>query len=167
MNKLFLVSTCLVALGGCGKAADKTVTVRDPGTGEKVDISVNDVGKGNMTIKTDKGSMVINAGADAKVPEGFETYPGAAVKSSITGFGSENGVTQAGGMVSMTTKDAPATVLAYYRGKFASKGWKIKMETTTPQGGMISAGGEDDKSGAFVTATAVNGETNVSVMMGK
>jgi hypothetical protein len=166
---LALSAIAVFALAACGKSEDKTITLKDPQTGEKVDVSVNGADKGTMTLKTDQGSLVINSGDNATVPDGVDVYPGAKVQSSMTGFGAAMGAAggNAGSMVAMTTKDAPATVLAFYKTKFAAKGWKINMESSTPDGGMISAGGDPAKPGALVTASVANGETTVSVMMGK
>jgi hypothetical protein len=173
MKKLIaLAAVAVLSLSACGKSEDKTISVKDPDSGEKVDVTMSGSDKSTMTIKSDEGSLVINSGDNARAPEGFDVYPGAKIKSSMTGIGesigSGTGVGSAAGtMVAMTTKDTPAAVLAYYKAKLVAKGMKIGMETTTPQGGMISAGGDGDKPGALVTASATNGETTVSVMMGK
>ncbi len=163
MKYLIPATVLLLSLAGCGRSEDKTITFKDPETGEKVDINVGDAAKGNVTLHTKEGDMVINGGPNATLPAGFETYPGAVVQSSITG----NADTGSGAMVTLKTKDAPAQVLAYYKQKFAAKGWKIGMEANTSKGGMITAGGENNGPGAMITANAEGGETIVGVIMGK
>jgi hypothetical protein len=157
---LAAVALTLVA---CGKKEEQTITVRDPQTGEKVDVGVGSADKGQVTFKSKDGSVVVNSGANAKLPAGFIGYPGAEVVTSMLGNSKEG----AGGMVSMTTKDAPATVLAYYKKELAAKGMAIKMESTLPTGGMIIAGGDNEgDKGAMVTADSSKpGETFVSVVM--
>jgi hypothetical protein len=168
MRRISALSVFLtLAICGCGKSSEKTISVKDPQTGKKVDVTVNNVDKGNITLKTGQGSLVINSGESAKTPAGIDAYPGAKIQSSITGFGVDQGKSNSGSMLAMTTPDEPAKVLAYYRSKFASKGWKIKMETTTSEEGMISAGADEATAGALVTASRVSGETIVSVMIGK
>ncbi len=159
-----LVTLSLVA---CGKSENKSITIKDPKTGEKVDVNVSNAENGTITMKTDKGSLVINSGENATVPQGVDVYPGAKIKSSMSGMGMGNGAAGSGSLVSMTTKDDPATVMAFYKSKFIARGLKIDMETTTPAGGMITAGGQNSTPGAMVTVAKSEGETTVSVMMGK
>jgi hypothetical protein len=156
------LSVAVLALSACGKS-DTTMTVKDPASGEKVDVTVNKADPGDMTIKSDNGTMVINSGADAKLPSGMIVYPGAEVQSSVNATNSEG----VGNMVMLKSKDAPEKILAFYKEKLTASGMKISMETSMPNGGMIIAGGEKDKPGAMVTANAEKGETVISVMMGK
>jgi hypothetical protein len=151
-------------LAACGKKDEQTITLRDPKTGESVDIGVNSAEKGQMTFKSKDGSVVVNAGEGATLPAGFIGYPGAKIVTSMLGNSKNDG---AGGLISMTTKDAPATVLAYYKKALAARGMAVKMETTLPNGGMIIAGGDNESDkGAMVTANSEKpGETVVSVVM--
>lgn len=162
MKSAVLITSVVMGLAACSKSNDKTITGKDPKTGESVDVSVNKSDTGDMTFKSKEGTVVINSGADAKLPAGVDVYPGAEVKSSIIG----NGKDGSGAMLSMTTTEEPAKVLAFYKSKFAAKGWKISMETTMPTGGLIAAGGENNGPGAMVTVNAEKGQTVISVISG-
>jgi hypothetical protein len=162
--RYIIFAVAVMTLAACGKKEEQTITVRDPKKGESVDVGVGSTEKGQMTFKSKDGSVVVNSGENATLPAGFIGYPGAKIVTSMMGNSKADG---AGGMISMTTKDAPATVLAYYKKELAAKGMAVKMETTMPNGGMIIAGGDNESDkGAMVTANSEKpGETVVSVVM--
>jgi hypothetical protein len=126
-----------------------TITIRDSKTGEVMTLSFDDVksGKFKMSV-TDQngktGSMEIGAGT-GKTPSWVVVYPGAKAEGNFTARADDGSGKGSGGVVTFSTSDAPSKVIEFYSEKIPGMGMKVISTTTTPDGGMIIAQGEDEK----------------------
>ncbi|HEY2444158.1 MAG TPA: hypothetical protein VGI20_00275 [Rhizomicrobium sp.] len=153
---LGVVAICLL-LAGCDqspKSNDITVKGEDGNltvnaNGQKFTMKAGDGKSGNFTMSGDNGHFTlhasdgkenvdINATGDTsslKLPDFVAAYPGGKMQSSVTGAGSHGG----GGTFTFETADAPEKVIAYYKQKSASAGFKEGLNMNTGTTTMFSA----------------------------
>lgn len=149
-------------LAGCSREKETAVVTAD---GQEVKITSDDEGKEfNATIETKDGTATITAGQGLKadLPAGFTPYPGAEVVTSAAFGGGNSEAT----MVSMTTKDAPDKVIAFYRKQAEAAGLTVASASQTPTSSTIMAGKEGGAS-ANVTASSTGEGTSITLIVGK
>lgn len=127
---VLLLTLALVAtVSGCQRAAERAV---EKATGVKVDEDGE-----RVTITGPEGEQA-EFGAGASLPEGWPedhpVYEPATVESSMVFSGDEG--TQF--TVSVTTGDAFADVLAWYKKAAGDEGWNIESEGTLDMDGVAS-----------------------------
>ena len=148
---------------GAGK-----ITVRDKKTGKVVTMTFDDAKKGKFSFSAqgDDGktaSLEFGAGAD-KLPSWIPAYPGAKVEGTfaMTGDSGQGN----GGSFGFSTSDAAAKVMSFYQDKCKDLGLKVKMTTTTSEGGMILAADEGEARTLNVIVGGGSGGTTVHVTYG-
>jgi hypothetical protein len=164
-----------------------TVTFRDKKTGETVTMNFDDIKKGRIQFKGNKGevatidahgsgesgtlsingpngSMQFGAGADAKIPSWVPVYPGV----TPVGTFSMQGADGTAGSYQFATKDSAQSVLSHYEGALKQAGFKINGtingNSGASSGGMVSGEEESTKHSVVVTVGNENGDTRVNVM---
>ena len=148
-------------------------SVTDPKTGEKTKISVDaKSGDKTITVKSKDGDGTISVSQDGEAPKNLPAYvpvyPGAKYMGSFAAASSKSGEggPVAGGMVTFTTNDASAKVLAFYKDAFTKAG--MKEQGSGDMGGMALLSftkGDNEQEGAQVMASpAPTGGTQVQVM---
>lgn len=153
MKKYFLfpaVVAAVLVLSGCGeslseKATEKAVEKMIESQGDK-DTEV-DIDDGKMVVETDEGKM--ESGEDVALPADFpaDVYVvEGKIKAAISDKASE------GHTISIETDKSVEDVIAIYKEKFASDGWKIT--------GTMNFGDS-------ATVAAEKDERSASVMIGK
>lgn len=161
MGKLYVL-VLVAALAACGKSQTERKVVVTNEDGTQTTATVKSDGEAT-TIKSDKGTITVNAGSDgAEFPAYAPQYPGAKVTSVMSGGSEGEGK---GSVIGMETPDDPAKVLAFYKDKLKANNVTVKMETTTPEGGMIAAG-DTDKQGVLITVSKAGDKTSVAIMAG-
>jgi hypothetical protein len=129
------------------KGEDGNVTIN--ANGQKFTMKAGDGKSGNFTMSGDNGHFTmhasdgketvdINATGDTsnlKLPDFVAAYPGGKVQSSVTGAGSNGG----GGTFTFETADAPEKVIAFYKQKSESGGFKQALNMSTCTTTMFSA----------------------------
>ena len=145
-----------------------TITVRDKKTGKVSTVTFDQAknGKFSFTATDDSGkSATLEFGADSgKLPSWVPAYPGAKVEGTFAMRGS--GTEGLGGSFAFTTADAPAQVMSFYQDKAKDLGLKVKLTTTTPQGGMVVLADDGGKQNLSVIVSSESGKTSVNVTYG-
>ena len=161
----------ILALTACGSNEDTTaVTTAD---GEEIKIT-SDTDKnsdsGTITFEGKDGEGKItfgDAAAKEGLPLGLPVYPGGEVKGAFMGGSDKDG---SGGMATVMTKAAPATVVDFYKAEAEKRGFKIKTQSTTStdKGNMasFSAEGTDGKSLMINAMPGEDGGTAVVIIGG-
>lgn len=154
-------------LAACGgddgrEVASGTVTDAD---GKSTDYSVTQSGdgdEGQVTIKTDEGSVQFGSGAgNAKLPDGFTLYPGAKLTGGMNSAAEGKSAT----IANFEVKAKGADVIAHYRKQAEAQGMKIKGEMSSP-GNIILTAQQDSpvKRSIQVTAAEADGVVMGAVM---
>ena len=169
-----IVLIVLVAIGTAAcKPATPSYSVTDPVTGEKTKVSIKDQA-GNKTINVESqagaGSVSIAQQGEApqNLPSYLPPYPGAQYMGSFAAAStkSEVGGPVAGGMVSFTTQDPGAKVLAFYKEALIKSG--MTEQASGDMGGMTMLSfskGDNEQEGAQVMVTAnPTGGTQVQIL---
>lgn len=139
-----------------------SITVTDPDTGEKVNVSVQGGGDDAALKITGKDGAALIAGAGASLPKdlpGFvAVYPGLKLQSVMSGVSAEGN----GGMLLGATPDSVEKVSAFYRALLEREGFnKSRMETQSE--GAVTLGGGRGEDGLFITIAPTDGETSVTI----
>lgn len=117
-------------VSSCSPKAEKTMSVKDPQTGEKVDVTVSEElfsKDKEINIKNEKEgtSLKISQGEiPNSMPSYIEPYPGAAELTSVQATGKEVNKDGKVNMISFKSKDAPVKIIEFYEGKLAQHGFK-------------------------------------------
>lgn len=176
-----LVIVATLSLIGC-KPATPSYTVTDPTTGEKAKVSVADkAGDKTVTVTTKDGDGTISVAEDGEAPKNLPAYiplyPGAKYLGSFAAAshqkaesGPDAGGPVAGGIVSFSTPDPAAKVLAFYKQAFTRAG--MTEQASGDMGGMAMLSfskGDNEQEGAQVMASPdtggdTGGGTQVQVM---
>jgi hypothetical protein len=161
----------VLALTACGSNEDTTtVTTAD---GEEIKItSDTDKNKESGTITFDgkdgEGKITFgDAAAKEGLPLGLPVYPGGEVKGAFMGGNDKDGT--GGGMATVMTKAAPATVVDFYKAEAERRGFTIntRSTTTTEKGEMASFSAEGADGGTLVvTATPAEDGGTAAVIIG-
>jgi hypothetical protein len=165
MRNILILSVSLLAFAACGKS-EQTITVKDS-DGKDVQAVVGKDGD-TTTIKTEQGEIKIAQSSQANFPSYAPQYPGSKVTTTMTASGKGDGMSAGmGNMIAMETSDAPAAVMAFYKASLTSANMPIKMETTTPQGGIIAAGAKEMGGGVMITVGESDGKTSIAIISGR
>lgn len=165
-NKFYYsAGIALLFLGACNPNPHKTITVKDPNTGEKTEVEVT---KGLMnnevTIENkDKGTnLTITEG---KMPEGMpdyiKPYPNAKEFKSMNAKNTKQDVASKKGdalMFSFETSDEPQKVVDFYNKIFVENGYKSNANMTIGKMSMSSYANEKDKMAAQIMASSEDGK---------
>lgn len=146
-----------------------TVVVRDRKTGKTTTWNLDQARRGRISIRAEdedgkNATVEFGAGVTHSLPSWVPAYPGSKDQGNfaVTGNGSDG----AGGTFAFSIPDAPDKVLSFYQDQIRDLGMKIQVNTTTPQGGMITAADEDGKRSLNVIVGQGSGKTTVSVTYG-
>lgn len=94
------------------------MTIRNTATGEESTISYKDLAEGKLTVKGDDGSIIQLGSADlSSVPAWVPVYP--TMNSPLVPYHQDK-AGEVHGLVSFTTSDAPADVMAFYESGMSS-----------------------------------------------
>lgn len=144
----------------------QTVHVRDRRTGQEFSLSFDDIKNGRFKIRArgDNGEMAdveISAGT-GKLPSWVPVYPGAKAQANITAKGSDANEGGEGGVVTLTTGDAPAQVFSFYQSKTKEMGLTATLTQVSDSGGMLMAADEAEQRSLQIVV-AGGGETTVTL----
>jgi len=145
-----------------------TVTVHDRRTGKTTTWNLDQARRGGILITTEgddgkKASVEIGgAGAAHHLPSWVPAYPDAEEQGhfAITGNGSEG----AGGTFSFRTEDSASEVVSFYQDKIKDLGMTVRVNATTPDGGVLTA--TDEARSLNVVVGRDSGKTGVNVTYG-
>ncbi len=149
----------VLALAACGSNEDTTtVTTAD---GEEIKItSDNDKQSGTITFEGKDGEGKItfgDAAAKEGLPLGLPVYPGGELKGSFMGGGGKG---ESGGMATVMTKAAPATVVDFYKAEAERRGFTINTQSTaTSDKGEMASFSAKGSNGATLVVTATPNES--------
>jgi len=147
------------------EARNGKITIKGDGKDEELTIQAKGSGDtGSIEMKSKEGSAKFGAGASAKLPDWFPSYPGASTQgvfSSETGDG-------IGGSFSFATSDSIEKVVKFYEDNLKEAGLKITTNSVQQNGvvnmGSLTAEDGNKKRTAFVSAISEQGSTKVSVV---
>jgi hypothetical protein len=144
------------------------ITVRDKKTGKSMTMNFEDVKKGKIVMKDDKGEEVtlqgsggaggllsmkskdgsVNIGGKWNPPSWVPTYPGATVSASASGQDAE----QSGGAGFFETSDSLEKVLDYYEHELKGQRMQVTRNVFSPDGknSMGSLVGSDEGNKRYV-----------------
>jgi hypothetical protein len=155
------------------KPSPPSYTVTDPTTGEKTKVSIDDkAGDKTITVNTKDGAGTISVAENGEAPKNLPSYvplyPGAKYMGSFAASSDKKaeGGPVAGGMVSFSTPDPSAKVLAFYKDAFTRAG--LTEQGSGDMGGMAMLSfskGDNEQEGAQVMASPGEGSgTQVQIM---
>ncbi len=161
----FTVGFALLFLGACNPNPHKTITVKDPNTGEKTEVEVT---KGLMTNDVtienkDKGTnLTITEG---KMPEGMPAYikpypNGKEFKAMHAKNTKEMDANKKGEalMFSFETSDEPQKVVDFYNKILSENGYASKANMTIGKMAMSNYVNETQKMAAQIMASSEDGK---------
>jgi uncharacterized protein YneF (UPF0154 family) len=164
-----------------------TITVRNKKTGEVVTVNFDDIQDGKLSFTTDEGevkvdasqldengSMTVTSGDGSVVvatgkpsakdlPSWVPMYPG----TEPTSRHSMRTETTLSGGFEITTEDAVADVLEFYRSELESAGYEISVNTYTQdetEGGMVNGNNEAEHRSIIVILSREAGENTKAVV---
>ncbi len=164
MRRYLILSASVLALAACGKK-EETITIKTEDGSTATAVASSDGATSTTTIKTAEGEMKIAAGGSATFPAFAPQYPGSTISSTMTASGDANN--GGGSMIGLETRDTPAQVMAFYKQKLVDANMPVKMETTTPQGGMLAAGEEGENRGVLITVGMQGDKTSIAIISGQ
>jgi hypothetical protein len=163
-----------------------TITIRNKKTGEVITVDLDDIKKGKLRfknekgetaeisasgegesgkieIKSDKGSMSFGSGAETQAPAWVPAYPGVQPQ----GMYSTKGPGGTSAAYAFDTKDSPATVMRYYEEKLKEAGFEVTSSTFKKgaelAGGLVNAEAKAEKREIHVSVSAQGEGTKVAV----
>lgn len=161
--KLALVTPLALVIAACGSETSGTFEGEDGETGEyTIDQST---GETTATIETEDGTATLRSGSNVPVdlPDGFSVYPGANVVSNTV-------VKQGGGsgtLVTLSSKDSPEEVAAYYKAQAEKAGVEIQMEMSTNGAQIIGGQSADGLTFSIMASPAEEGGTTAQLTVGR
>lgn len=126
-----------------------------------IDVTVNDINKGNLTYTDPKTGQTLNIGNNKipdNFPKDFPVYPGSSVTSSLTGDGQK----QDGFWLTLTTKDVISTVVSFYKQNLELNGWKI-VEATGENGTNWAV--SKDKLSGYINISQTQELTSIVIVL--
>ena len=158
MRAGWMAAAALLALAGCGRGGE----VRQTGPGN---VTVSGVPGGDVTISTPNGTAQIHsgAGAPAALPEGIPAYPNAAAGQSVDINGAS--VQGQGRILSFTTGDAPAQVIAFYAQAVGAGGYTVANRMDMGATSTLTATRGEGQA-VNIVATQAGGSTRVQIIIG-
>lgn len=146
-----------------------TVSVRDRKTGKTMTWNLDQAKQGRFSITAEdengkNATVEFGAGSIDKLPVWVPSYPRAKLQGtfSVTGNSSEG----AGGNFSFSSSDSADKILSFYQDNIRDLGMKIQVNTTTPEGGVITATDDDRKRSLNIIVHRGSDETTVNVTYG-
>jgi len=163
-----------------------TITIRNKKTGEVVTLDLEDVKKGKirfrnekgeeaeisasaggesgkLEVKTGEGSMTFGAGGEAERPDWVPEYPG----SEPEGMYSTTGPQGLSAAFTFATPDSAEDVMAFYEEKLKSAGFEVTTSSMKKagkmSGGLVNGALEPAKRIVHVTISDEDGSTRVAV----
>lgn len=132
-------------------------------TGQNVNITE---GGNGVTVKTDKGDLVINSGGSlpSDFPSDFPVYSGAKLAGSFSAKGDDGG-NSTGTSVVWETSDDATKVGTYYKSQLAAAGYTIVTEYSSA-GSTTFTFEKGDISGFMGVTKGSDGKTAISVTLG-
>ena len=164
-----------------------TITVRNKKTGEEITVNFEDIEDGKLSFTTDEGEVKVDASQldesgsmtvtseDGSVvfatgkpsakdlPSWVPMYPGTEPSSRHS---MRTETTLSGGF-EITTDDAVADVLEFYRSKLESAGYEISVNTYTQddtEGGMVNGNNEAEQRSVVIILSREAGENTKAVV---
>jgi hypothetical protein len=164
-----------------------TITVRNRKTGEEITVNFEDIEDGKLSFTTDEGEVKVDASQldesgsmtvtseDGSVvfatgkpsakdlPSWVPMYPGTEPSSRHS---MRTETTLSGGF-EITTDDAVADVLEFYRSELESAGYEISVNTYTQddtEGGMVNGNNEAEQRSVVVILSREAGENTKAVV---
>jgi len=157
MRGRMIVGTALLALAACGRSG----TTVQAGPGNVVMSGT----PGDITISTPNGTAEIHAGggaAPAALPEGIPPYPNIVAGQNIDiNGGSGEGQ---GRILSFSTPDAPAAVVAFYAQAVAASGYTVANRMDMSSTSTITARRGEGQT-VHIVATQTPGGTRVQIIV--
>lgn len=157
-----IILTAVLALAACSDEKTTTITTED---GKKATITASgDEQSGSATIKGENGEEVTfsmgDAAAGSKLPMDMPVYPGAKVVSNVSGVADGKG----GAMVTMTTRDSPDKVGAFYKAEAKKRGLTSNVAESR-MGGMSNFTAENKSGDKFVANVTPGKDGENQVML--
>jgi|GEM_PF-1126583 len=144
----------LVALAACGSGEESTTLGGTTYTSNEQ--------AGTATISGERGTLSVaegDAAANTPMPDFAPQYPGARITSTLSS--EREGVKRTN--VVLTTADAPAKVVDFYKERFTGSGLEMKSEMIVETGGILSAEGNGKKASATVSQDEETKETSIVI----
>lgn len=159
-----------------------TVTLRNKKTGEEITVDAEDIKKGRLKfrnekgeevtfestgegegkglkVESDRGTMTFGAGSSAEMPEWLPAYPGSSAEGTYAAATDEG---RSGG-VTFKTSDGAEKVLSHFRRALEGAGFEVKDSSFSQGGklamGMLNATADGGRRKVTVTVTPGEGET--------
>ncbi len=132
--------------------------------GETAEISASGEGEtGKIEVKSDKGTMTFGAGAATEAPDWVPSYPG----SEPQGMYSTKGPQGLSAAFSFDTKDSPEKVMSYFEEQLKDGGFEVTTSTFKKgaklSGGLINGVAEGQKRQVHVTVSQEDEGTKVAI----
>jgi hypothetical protein len=162
---IFLAVVLFMALGFFAlRKAKEHVYTRDGKTVFRTDngeVSVGgEEGSGTLEVTTEKGTMKVQSGAQAKLPDWLPPYPGGTPKGSFT-MKIPDGESV---MCTWTTSDSPDKVQQFYQKALQDAGLEVATISTGGEaGGILTGRDKSEKRTAQVVVSVERGKTAVQV----
>lgn len=128
----------------------KVATVRMNGEGDK----------GAIEVETAEGTTKFGSSATSDIPDWVPQYPGSKPEGN---FSMQTGKGKQGGY-SFKTPDAPSKVMGFYVEQMKAAGYKMGLNASSDDGGLISGNSESTGHSLTVTVGKEGGGSQVMVM---
>lgn len=157
MRSGLIIGAAFLALAGCGRSGGEAERQAAAGN-----VSVSGA-PGDITISTPNGTASIHTGgAPAAMPEGIPPYPNADAGQNIDiNGGSAPGQ---GRILSFSTHDAPAQVIAFYAQAIAGAGYTVANRMDVGAYSTLTAR-RDGGQAVNIVATQAAGATRVQIIV--
>ena len=159
MRTILILALIVLAamLFGCQKAAEKAAEkMVEAQSGGRISA---DISGGDVTVTDKETGAKMTMGEHAAMPEGWPAdmpqYPGSTVLQSMTQDSPQGKHLH----VMLHTQDSPKTVLDYYKEKAVAAGYKVVVESSLEEGGMVVF--ESASSSVHVNAMTSEGGSDI------
>jgi len=139
-------------------------TFRNKTTGEETTMSYSDIAEGKITVKDAEGRVTqVSGKADmSSVPKWVPRYPGGEAEGGVL---QQKQGSKVEGLVNITTADAPAKVVAFFKAAGEKAGMTAGSENTMNVGGQEIASVELSGDAKKLTVNAVKGAGEAKTMV--
>lgn len=118
--------------------------------------------EGGLTVESEEGRMVLQAGAEVELPSWLKAYPGAEMQGTM----SSRTADAESGSVGMTTQDSVDEAAAFFEKVFKDAGLKVATVRSQGAGGtgaMISGESADGKRSAVAMISRDDDQTSIAL----
>lgn len=163
-----------------------TITLRNKKTGEVITMNAEDIKKGKISFKNEKGEevtfegegkgssgslkitskegqMKFGAGNEAELPDWVPHYPGAVREGAVSGTTKDG----TGGSFGLTTSDSAAKVMTFFKDELEGAGFEVNVTTFEKSGkqagGTLSAEDKGTNRTVHVIISTEDGKTQAAV----